>query len=157
MASILPKFGNPPSPIRVNSSDERFHVGLARIADLLEKILLAVSPSQAKWTHVYKSAVLTNVADVVRPKPQVLHGWFLYNTQAAARYVKIFGKDEPANMGSDKPRITIPLPANGGANLWMERGIQFSQGMSIAVTTGAGDYDNTAPSAGDVIVNLFYE
>lgn len=127
------------------------------IVDLLKKILLAVTPSKEKWTNVYESAVLVHTGDVVTTLPSVLHGYHLYNNNAAIRSVKIFDKGSLPAMGSDKPKVNIVVAPNSAAQIWMPRGVHFAYGIAVSVTTGLGDYNNGAPTAGDVVVNLYYE
>lgn len=131
--------------------------GRGDVIDLLEKILKALTPSREKFTSVYYSGTLVNVPDVITTGPGVIHGYYFYNTTASARSVKVFDKASAPRMTGDRPRLNLILPANGAASLWAPRGIHFATGIGIAVTTGAGDYDNTAGSAGDVIANVFWE
>lgn len=85
-----------------------------------------------------------------------VYGWYLYNNAAAIRIVKLYDKATAPTVGTDTPTQTIVLPANGGANLFSDVGFQFLNGIGIGVSTGIADNDTTAPSANDVVVNLFY-
>jgi hypothetical protein len=83
----------------------------------------------------------TSTADTNLVKVQQLganlRGVIAVNTNAAARYLKFYDKDEPVVVGTD--------------------GINFKLGLVMAITTGASDTDNTAPGAGDVILTVLFE
>src|SRR5436309_2733503 len=79
-------------------------------------------------------------------------GCFLANNASALRYVKLYNKASAPSQ-SDTPLLTIPLPANGAANVLAPAGIDFTTGISCRATTGVADNDTGAPTANDVIVN----
>ena len=60
-------------------------------------------------------------------------------------------------VGTSTPVLTIPLAENQGANVEFTNGIAFSTAITVAATTGVADNDTGAPSANDVIVNIFYK
>ena len=84
-----------------------------------------------------------------------LTGWSIHNTAGAARYVKLYNK-ATAPTASDTPAIVIALAANGSATFNNSEGLNFSEGLGIRIVTGVADNDATAPSANDVVVNIFY-
>jgi hypothetical protein len=85
-----------------------------------------------------------------------VYGWYLYNNASSIRVVKLYNKATAPTVGTDTPTQTIVLPANGGANVFSDIGFAFSSGIGIGVTTGIADNDTGAPSANDVVANLFY-
>lgn len=94
--------------------------------------------------------------------PTILYGWFLSNVANTPRFVKFYNKATPPITGTDVPKLTLLIPAQGtanlgaAANLLSAQGISFQLGLGVAVTAGAADNDTTAPTASDVIVNLLY-
>ena len=74
---------------------------------------------------------------------------------ASVRYVKLYDK-ATAPTSADTPKCTIPLPASSAANIIAPAGIDFTAGIGIRVTSGVADNDTTAPTANDVVVNIFY-
>jgi hypothetical protein len=54
-------------------------------------------------------------------------------------------------------KLTIPIPPGAAANLSIPSGIAFASGIGIRATQLLADTDNTAPTAGDVIVDLWYK
>lgn len=79
------------------------------------------------------------------------------NTNAAARYLKLYDSDSAVAVGTTVPDITIALPASGGFSYFPTDGINFKLGIFMAITTLPADNDATAPSAGDVILTVLYE
>lgn len=75
------------------------------------------------------------------------------------RYLKLYNKATAPTVGTDIPIMTIPIPANtqgAGVAIPFSMGVNFSAGIGIAITSGAGDTDTGAVLANDVIVNLTY-
>ena len=88
--------------------------------------------------------------------------WFT-NTATSTRWLKCYN-DTAANVtvGTTTPVITLGLPGNAtddiAGNLGTDgMGVPFSTAITCAVTTGVADNDTGAPSANDVIVNIFYK
>lgn len=102
-------------------------------------------------------AAATTNATQVTVAPTLVHGWFLQNVAASSRYVKLYTGDLGPNVGTDKPVMTLGLPAGAAANIHFDRGIGFPTGLGLAITTGQADTDTTAVAAGDVVVNLLYD
>lgn len=86
-----------------------------------------------------------------------LYGWYLYNQSASIRFVKFYNKASAPTVGTDTPVLTIPIPAGGGCNVLNTIGIAFSLGIGIGATTGIADANTSAPTANDVICNVFYK
>jgi hypothetical protein len=86
-----------------------------------------------------------------------LKGALLINTNAAARYVKLYESTDAPVVGTTKPAITIEVPASSQVPLTWPDGVNFSQTMWVATTTGVADGDSTAVGAGDLYVQLFVE
>lgn len=104
------------------------------------------------------SSADTNLA-VVKSSPGSLHTIIAINTNAAVRYLKLYNKATAPVLASDTPVWTIPIPgdtAGGGFVVPLPGGLDFSAGIAIAMTTGAGDTDTGALAANEVILNLAY-
>lgn len=96
-------------------------------------------------------------ADLVEAGKCRLYGWYVYNVASAVSYLKIYDKATAATVGTDVPKLTLPIPAGGGANIEIEGGLPFSLGISVGATTGVADNNQGAPATNDVVVNLFYK
>ncbi len=90
-----------------------------------------------------------------------LYGWELSNSNATnARFVKLYNKSSAPTCGTDTPVMTIAVASGlggGGVSGTHSSGIAFSLGLGICVTGAVGDSDTTAPTANDVVVNIFYK
>ena len=115
-----------------------------------------VQPQTSGGWSVYRTLDGQPTGVSVKASVGQLGGWFLSNNNAAVRYVKLYDK-ATAPASTDTPLLTLLLPANSAANLLAVPGIDFAAGIGIRVTTGVADSDTGAPSANDVVVNLFYK
>lgn len=95
-------------------------------------------------------------ADLVVGHAATLHGWFIHNKNAATLYVKFYNKATAATVGTDTPKLTIPIPTGASANVEFTGGIEFALGISVGATTGVATADTGAPAANDCIVETFY-
>jgi hypothetical protein len=91
----------------------------------------------------------------IKSAPGQVGGWYIANNASAVRYVKLYDKATAPTSG-DTPKLTVALPANSAANYLSVSGIDFTAGLGIRVTTGVADNDTGAPSANDIVLNLFY-
>lgn len=111
---------------------------------------------------IFRSLDLDETEEEVKGTAGQIYGWYLFNNASSIRYLKIYNATA-ANVvvGTTTPVITIPIPAatSGGvaANVFSDVGIEFLTAITVAVTTGLADNDTGAPSANDVVVNIFYK
>lgn len=122
----------------------------------------------------YLSTIATNTADGVTPYrllsaattnatnisavPSTMYYILATNSNAAARFVKIYDKATAPNPVTDVPIITYRLaPLTGILNLPIPKGITFSLGISFLITGAIGDTDATAVSLNDVALNIGYK
>lgn len=102
------------------------------------------------------SANTTNATSAKGSAGQV-GGWYLYNANAAVRYLKLYNKATAPTVGTDVPVMTIPIPPGSAANVEFGKGIAFATGIAFAITTGVGTADTGAVAANEIIVNLMYK
>ena len=117
----------------------------------------------AQGYATYRNLNLGATGALVAVGPRVIGGWWIYNNAAAARYVKLYNKAVAPTVGTDVPLITLGVPASSAANLMIpnsgggQQGIGgFDSGIGIGATTGVADADTGAPSANDIVLNLWY-
>jgi len=60
-------------------------------------------------------------------------------------------------VGTTTPVLTFPLPASGAGHISFAVPVKFGTAITVAATTGLADNDTGAPSANDVILNVFYK
>lgn|SRR5574341_257875 len=100
----------------------------------------------------------TNLA-TVKASPGSIYAILATNTNAAARYLKLYNKAANPTLASDTPLWTVAIPgaaAGAGVALPLPAGLDFSTGIALAITTGVADTDTGALAANEVIVNLAY-
>lgn len=102
-------------------------------------------------------AANTNLT-LVKNAPGKLISIHAINVAAAIRYLKFYDQpNKPSIAGSGTParRFGIPAQTTGaGFVLAPIVPMRFLAGIAFTITTGSADSDNTAPAAGDVILNL---
>lgn len=83
-----------------------------------------------------------------------------FNTNAAARYLKLYNKASSPTVGTDTPVQVYTIPGNtAGAGVVLPlppQGLNFSTGISLALTTGAADSDTGAVAASEIVVSYGY-
>jgi hypothetical protein len=98
----------------------------------------------------------TNNATLVKAGTSKVVGLMLSNSTASAQYVKLFDKATAPTVGTDVPKLTIQLPANGVVHVFPPDGIAFNLGLGYGIVTGVGDTDNTATAANAVTGSILY-
>jgi len=106
------------------------------------------------------SAASPNATSVKGSAGQV-YGWYITNTNASARFVKLYNKASSPTVGTDVPVMTLLIPGNtsgsGAVAAEFVSGIAFGAGIALALTTGSADADTGAVAASEIIVNLFFK
>ena len=104
----------------------------------------------------HRSLDVQPTGQVVRAAKGALFSGLAYNNNAAVRYLKIYDK-ATAPDENDTPLLTIPLAPNSSTPIdGSEAGISFQAGIGIRATIAIADADTGAPTANDVVVNLFH-
>src|SRR3970040_2080738 len=111
--------------------------------------------SASARTYRKISAASTN-ADTVKASPGLVTGYYLVNTAATFRYVKLYNKASNPTVGTDTPRNVYGIPAGGAANMNYDPPIAFETGHAIAIVTGIADSSTGAAALNDVAVTLHY-
>jgi hypothetical protein len=101
------------------------------------------------------SATTTNATAVssVPANISILH---MENSGDGVRYVKFYNKASAPVVGTDVPLITIGIPAVSSSSFTLPAliGIDFSIGISFAITLGAADSDTTPLSVAANVTGL---
>ncbi len=118
---------------------------------------LTLIPGVSTGWQVYRNINLGATGVLVKSGQGQVGGWVVCNNAAAARFLKLYNKAGVApTVGTDTPWMTIELPANSTGQFLVPQGILFPAGIGVGATNLVADSDMTAPSANDVILNLFY-
>lgn len=123
---------------------------------------LVTPPSDRSGLLIYRNIDVDEVDVTVKASAGQIYGLWFTNTAVATRFLKFYNATT-ANVvvGTTTPVITIALPGNTTDDISgvfsSAYGIQFDTAITIAATTGIADSDTGAPTANDVVVNLFYK
>jgi hypothetical protein len=101
------------------------------------------------------SAATTNLTNIKASRGQVF-GWYIYNSNAAARKVAFHNTAGSPTAGASVV-FSIVIPPTSGANVEFTNGIEFATGIAISTVTGLADNDTTAVALNDLIINIFYK
>ncbi len=101
------------------------------------------------------SAASTNATSVKASAGQV-YSIVATNSNAAARYLKLYNKASAPTVGTDTPVQVYMLPAGGGVSITLPVGMIFATGIALATTTGAADSDTGAVALSEILINLTY-
>lgn len=102
------------------------------------------------------SAASTN-ATSVKASAGTLYGITVSNTNAAARFFKLYDKASAPTVGTDTPKSTIQVPPNSTVARAYPVGMAFALGIAYAATTGIADTDTGSIGASDLSMDVDYK
>jgi hypothetical protein len=117
-------------------------------------LLTAQTPGGCSTFHL-ESAGTTN-ATVVKNSAGQVYGWFVYNSNAAARKL-CFHNAATAPTAGAGIFFTLVIPPQSAANVFFDIGIAFSTGIAITTVVGLPDNSSTPVAADDLNINIFYQ
>lgn len=140
-----------PLPVQIRTSN-----GDLAMDDSLDAVKVTVAASGVS-NHYYLST--GTIATNVKNSSAILYGLSVTNTNASARYLKLYNSTGTPTVGTTTlfSEYLIPGSTAGGGhspNLPAD-GIAFTSGLAYGLATGAGT-STGAPSAGEIIVTLQY-
>lgn len=101
------------------------------------------------------SAATTNLTNVKASAGQ-LFGWYIYNSNAAARKV-VFHNNAGAPTAGAGVIFALVIPPGSAANVFTDTGIPFATGIAISTVTDLTDAGTTVVGLNDLVINLFYK
>ena len=104
-------------------------------------------------------ATASTNANVIKNSGGNLYSIIAIGLTSTVRYLKLYNKATAPVVGTDVPVMTIPVPANtqgAGISIPFSMGVNFSLGISIAITAGSADNDSVAILANEVLINLTF-
>lgn len=110
----------------------------------------------------FRSIDLDETEEQVKATGGQVYGLWFTNTSTSTRFLKFYNATAAnVTVGTTTPLITLGLPGNTSDDISgvfaSANGITFDTAITVAATTGVADNDTGAPSANDVIVNIFYK
>lgn len=111
---------------------------------------------------IFRSIDLDESEEEVKATAGCVYGLWFSNTATSTRFLKFYNATAASvTVGTTTPVLTLALPGNSSDDISgvfsIAQGIGFSTAITVAATTGVADSDTGAPSANDVIVNIFYK
>ena len=111
---------------------------------------------------IFRTLDANTTKQAVKASAGQIYGMWFTNTAATTRFLKFYDATTAnVTVGTTTPVITIALPGNTSDDISgvfsTAYGIKFNTAITIACTTAAADNDTGAPTANDVIVNIFYK
>jgi hypothetical protein len=138
----------------------------AAIVDAIETAaspVVNLEPATSGGLTIHRSLDLDESEEEVKATAGQVYGMWVANRATSTRYIKFYN-DTAANVtvGTTAPVLTIPIPGNSSDDIAGvfnagSHGIAFSTAISVAATTSFEDNDTGAPSANDVVVNIFFK
>lgn len=95
------------------------------------------------------NAPATPAVQTIKGSPGRLLGFLLTNTNAAARFLKVFNATAPT-LGTTAAVLDVCLPPNVPVRVSFEGGIGFATAITCAITAGRGLTNNAAITLDDV-------
>lgn len=105
---------------------------------------MASSLYKANTTHILPTTAATTNATSVATSACHLFTVWVYNANAALRYLKIYNKASAPTVGTDVPVLVIPLKSADFTPVHWAKGLYLSTGLAYALTTGAATSDTNA-------------
>ena len=106
---------------------------------------------------VYRNIDVQNTGKTIKGSPGGLLGFVITNNAGSVRFVKLYDL-AAAPAATDTPLLTIQIPANNSVPVPIGplALAAFAKGIGIRGTTGVADADTGAPTANDIVCNIFY-
>lgn len=95
--------------------------------------------------------------DLVITGPKQCFGWVFTNLDATTIYLKLYDKATAPTVGTDTPKLTIPIATLGISVVEFVGGIDFTLGIGIGATTGVADNNAVGPGANEVVGQILYK
>lgn len=135
--------------------------GSATDASTASPMPVQVIGQAANGCSIFRSLDLDESEEEVKATAGTVYGVWFSNTATSTRFLKFYNATAASvTVGSTTPVLTLALPGNSSDDISgvfsIPQGIAFSTAITVAATTGIADSDTGAPSANDVIVNIFY-
>ena len=93
----------------------------------------------------------------VKATPGQIYGIRVSNTNASARYLKIYNSATAPTLGAGTPVRRIKVAGNSERDIVFPVGLEMTTGIAFALTTGAADSDANRVAANEIIVELEYK
>ena len=111
----------------------------------------------ANGCSIFRSLDLDESEEEVKGSAGTVYGVWFSNMATSTRFLKFYNATAASvTVGSTTPVLTLALPGNTSDDISGVFSTKVDTAICVAATTAIGDSDTGAPSANDVIVNIFY-
>ena len=110
------------------------------------------------FTSYYKLLSLASTnANNIKSTPATIGFMTCSNSANGSRYLKLYNKASAPVVGTDVPTFTFEIPANGHRDfVFPAMGLNFTNGLSIAMTLGVSDANNGAVTSDALVLNISF-
>lgn len=135
--------------------------GAARMT-LDRKVITNPQPHTAGGLSIFRSLDIDETEEEIKASAGQVYGWYIFNASSSIRYVKFYNATAAnVTVGTTTPVLTIPVPTGSTNGVGFvsnsAMGIVFDTAIAVAATTALADNDTGAPSANDVVINVWYK
>src|SRR3990167_2720188 len=121
-----------------------------------------IPQSDVGGLSIFRSLDLDESEEEIKATAGQVYGMWFTNTATTTRFLKFYNATAAnVTVGTTTPVVTLGLPGNASDDISgvysSAYGIKFDTAITVAATTGVADNDTGAPSANDVVVNVFYK
>jgi hypothetical protein len=121
-----------------------------------------IVPMAADGCAIHMSIDLDESEEEVKASAGCVYGVWFSNLATSTRFLKFYDATAASvTVGTTTPVLVLALPGNTSDDVSgvfaSAQGIKFSTAICVAATTGVAHADTGAPSANDVVVNIFYK
>lgn len=152
--SILDTLGQISRAANSGDSSAALLSALLNTNNILSLLVLKTGAPAALASRLSSKA--TTNATMVKPSSGKLYGITSYNTNASARFLKLYDQRTAPVVGTDTPIVTFVMPPTTLFSPQLVAPIPFNLGISYAITGLVSDTDTTAISAYDINGTLLY-
>ena len=118
-------------------------------------VFLTTPATPGGCSTFHLESLATTNPNVIKASAGQVMGWFIYNSNAAARKVAFHNSATTPTAGAGI-FFTLVIPPNSAANALFDLGIAFATGIAITTVTGLPDSNNSPVAADDLNINIFY-
>lgn len=115
-------------------------------------------PTTSGGLDIFRSLDIDETEEEVKATAGQLYGYYFSNAATSMRFLKFYNATAASvTVGTTTPVLTLGLPASSAGHVEFAHGIAFGTAITVAATTAVADADTGAPSANDVVINVFYK
>lgn len=135
-------------------------IGAARMTLDRKQITAQYAHTAGGWTPFRLVSAATTNATNVKASAGMVGSIICSNVNAAVRYLKLYNTSSAPTVGTSTVVHVIPIPGNtagAGCVVSFGAGLEFTTGISFALTTEPTDAGTTGVAASEITVSIAYK